>query len=701
MKDQDKTREQLIDELIELRQKLNRLETLQNEYQQLGGELRKIRTVFDMMIDGVTITDMEGRITDINRAATEQIGYTFEEAIGKTPSDLFIAQRDRTKFLLKEHPKAVSEGSISASEYILKHKNGREFLVSVNISSLRDSDGTPIGVVAVQRDITEQKYAHKKLMNAKDDLERRVKERTSELMAANRQLQEEINERKRAEVALHESEEKYRNIFEDSRDAIYISARDGKCIDVNSACLDLFGYKREEIVGIDVMKLYANSADRKEFQKDIETKGSVKDYNIKVRKKDGSKKDCLFTSTVRRNSDGTILGYQGTIRDVTEKKRREKESQKVQKLESVGILAGGIAHDFNNILMGISGNITLAKLYTNAGNSVFERLLEMEKGVLQARDLTQQFLTFSKGGAPIKKTTSIKEIIEVSVNFTLRGSNCQCEFFLPDDLWPVEVDKGQISQVMNNLIMNSMEALPEGGIIKVYAENTVVLKGDNLPLKEGHYIKVSIEDQGHGIPKKDLSNIFDPYFTTKQKGSGLGLSVTYSIIKNHKGYVHVESKVGIGTTFHVLIPASTKEINLEETDEGMLILGEGKVMVMDDEEVIREVTKEMLELIGYEVSLARDGVETLELYKQAIESGHSFDAIIMDLTIPGGMGGKQAIIEILKIDPGVKAIVSSGYSKDPIMANFREYGFRDSVAKPYKIQELSRKLHTVITGLDE
>ena len=826
MKDQEKTKEKLIVELTNMRQKMAQLEALQNEHRKLEYELQKIKTVFDTMIDGVTITDMEGSITDINKATTAQLGYTYEEAIGKTPGELFIAERDRAKFLLKEHPHAVSARPISASEYIVKHKNGREFSISVNISSLRDPDGTPIGVVAVHRDITKQKDAQEKLKNAKDELERRVKERTSALVVAIKQLRDEINERKRtdkalqkseerfrltfenakdaifwadsetgsiiqcnkaaetllnrkkeeligthqstlhppqkrkfysemfqshiakrgaideeaeiitkpgeiktvqisaslidirgksiiqgifhditerknAEEALRQSEEKYRNIFEDSRDAIYMTTRDGKFVEVNNSCLDIFGYEKEEMIGMDVMKIYVNPSDRKEFQKRIEKNGFVRDYSVKLRKKGGAKRDCLITSTVRRNSGGTILGYQGIIRDITEKKRMEREAQKVQKLESIGILAGGITHDFNNILMGISGNISLAKFYTNAGNPIFERLLEMEEGISQAKDLTQQFLTFSKGGAPIKKTTSIREIIEVSANFTLRGSNCQCKFFIPDDLWPVEVDKGQISQVMNNLIMNAKEALPEGGIIKVYAENTVVHKRGELPLKEGNYIKVSIEDQGHGISKKNLSKIFDPYFTTRQKGNGLGLSVTYSIIKSHDGYIKVESEVGIGTTFHIFLRTSKKETHSEETDKEMLILGKGKIMVMDDEEVIREVTKEMLELIGYEVSLARDGVETLELFKQARESGHPFDAIIMDLTIPGGMGGKQTIMEILKIDPEVKAIVSSGYCEDPIISNFTEHGFSDSVAKPYKIQELSRKLHALITDVSE
>jgi PAS domain S-box-containing protein len=420
--------------------------------------------------------------------------------------------------------------------------------------------------------------------------------------------------------------------------------------------------------------------------------------------KDGTKKPIADSGAPIKDDKGNIIGVVLVFRDITEQRKMEQELQKIQKLESIGILAGGIAHDFNNILTAILGNISLAKMEANPGDEIYERLVEAEKASLQAKNLTQQLLTFSKGGAPIKKTESITEVIKDSAEFALRGSNVKCEFFLPNDIWPVEVDKGQISQVINNLIINADQAMPGGGIIKVRVENLVVtsppLEGQGwvsaehaIPLKDGKYVKIEIEDEGIGIPKEYLPKIFDPYFTTKQKGSGLGLATSYSIIKRHDGYIAVESELGVGTTFYIYLPASSKQILTERP-----ILGKGRILVMDDEKVVRDVTGILLKHIGYDVEFAKDGVEAIELYKKAEESKQPFDAVIVDLTVQGGMGGEQMIKKLLEIDPNVKAIVSSGYSTDAIMSNFKQYGFSGVVAKPYRIAELSETLYKVING---
>jgi len=280
--------------------------------------------------------------------------------------------------------------------------------------------------------------------------------------------------------------------------------------------------------------------------------------------------------------------------------------------------------------------------------------------------------------------------------FVLRGSNVRCQFFIPDDLWTVEMDEGQMSQVINNLVINAIEAMPEGGMIKVKAENITVEKEKGLPLKAGKYIKISIEDQGTGISKEHLPKIFDPYFTTKQKGSGLGLATAYSIVKRHDGYISVESKLGVGTTFYIYLPASEKRVPKRKAKKDEILSGEGKVLLMDDEEAIRKVAGNMLKHLGYEVEFAEEGAQAIELYKKARESGDPFDLVILDLTVPGGMGGKEAIKRLREVDPGVKAIVSSGYSNDPIIAEFKKYGFSGVVAKPYKIKELSEELRKVM-----
>lgn len=506
-----------------------------------------------------------------------------------------------------------------------------------------------------------------------------------------------ITDRKRAEEALRESEGKYRTLFEESRDAIYITTRDGGFIDINQSGLDLFGYTREDIIGLNALKLYVDPEDRHRFQQEIEQKGSVRDYEVKFRKKAGTEIICLLTSTLWRTSDGSILGYHGIIRDITENRKIEEELFKIEKLESIGILAGGIAHDFNNILTAILGNIALATIHIKPGDEIFERLIAAEKACLQGKNLTRQLLTFSKGGAPVKKTVSITELIRDSVNFSLRGSDARCEFSISDDLWPVEVDEGQINQVISNLIINADHAMPEGGIIKVRAENMTVAARQYPPLKDGRYVKISIEDQGVGIPKENLQKIFDPFFTTKQDGSGLGLATTYSIIKNHGGYITVESDLGAGTTFHIYLQASHKRIPKKKAAEEKPLVGKGRILLMDDEEMVRNVAGKMLGHIGYEVEFAGDGDKAIELYKEAKESGHPFDAVIMDMTIPGGIGGKEAIKKLLEIDPDVKAIVSSGYFSDPIMSEFKRYGFRNVLAKPYRIKELTETLRKVIT----
>ncbi|MBA7519214.1 Sensor kinase CckA [subsurface metagenome] len=387
--------------------------------------------------------------------------------------------------------------------------------------------------------------------------------------------------------------------------------------------------------------------------------------------------------------------------DITERRMMEEELLKAQKLESVGFLAGGIAHDFNNILTSILGNIEIAKMGLYQDNKITERLTKAEKATLQAKNLTQQLLTFSKGGVPVKKVVSVSELLRESANFALRGSNVRVKFSSPDNLWSVEVDEGQVSQVISNLIINADQAMPKGGIIELFAENVTAAAEDSLPLKNGKYVKISIKDHGTGISEEHLPKIFDPFFTTKKKGSGLGLATSYSIVKKHGGCITAESQLGAGTTFSIYVPATKKKIPEQGYSKERILFGKGRVLVMDDEEPIRELVAQMLSHCGYEVTTVKDGVEAMELYKKERDNGRPFDVVIMDLTIPGGMGGKEATQRLLEIDPGVKVIVSSGYSNDPIMADYKKYGFCGVIAKPYRIKELSEVLKKVITGKNE
>jgi signal transduction histidine kinase/ActR/RegA family two-component response regulator len=402
---------------------------------------------------------------------------------------------------------------------------------------------------------------------------------------------------------------------------------------------------------------------------------------------------------VRERTHELKLTNEQLKKEILKRKQIENELLRIQRLESLAILAGGIAHDFNNILTGIIGNLSLAKLYAKPGEKLYHLLTEVEKASVRAKDLTQQILTFSKGGVPIKKPADIRETIKESASFVLMGSNIKCDFDFPDELWNVEIDETQMCQAIQNIILNAKESMPEGGRIKVICENILISDDSPLPLNPGRYIRITIKDQGAGIDKKYIDKIFDPFFSTKHTGSGLGLSVTYSIIKKHHGHITVSSEPGKGTTFYIYLPASDKRpTTLKEIKP--LYRGKGRVLVMDDDKTIRDLIKDMLPELGYEVKTAKDGEEAIEVYKSALEEGRPFDVVILDLTVAGGMGGREAIKKLLEIDPHVNAIVSSGYSNDPVIANFKQYGFRGFIIKPYSIHEVSRILHEVTKTTD-
>jgi nitrogen-specific signal transduction histidine kinase len=388
--------------------------------------------------------------------------------------------------------------------------------------------------------------------------------------------------------------------------------------------------------------------------------------------------------------------------DISDRKRMEEERLRVAKLESVGVLAGGIAHDFNNILTSIMGNIGIARIEAASGNEIQNSLEQAEKASQRARALTQQLLTFSKGGAPVRKLASLAELLTDTAGFALRGSNVKCRFSIPDDLWHAEIDAGQVSQVIHNLVINAQQAMHAGGTVELTAENMAFditqSIGKGLPIKEGNYIRIAVADNGSGISKEHLEKIFDPFFTTKKTGSGLGLATSFSIARNHGGHLSVESVVGDGSTFYLYLPASTQTAAPKQDKKAAIkASGKTRILVMDDEQGIREIASRMLSNIGYkDIEFAEDGAEAIKMYKTAMKAGNPFSVAILDLTIAGGMGGEETIRKLLKIDPGVKAIVSSGYADATAMAVYKEFGFSGMVAKPYTLAELRKALQDVI-----
>lgn len=517
-----------------------------------------------------------------------------------------------------------------------------------------------------------------------------------ELQRANEQLEERVRERTRQCEA---SEENFRALAENAYDGIMIST-DGKShVYVNQRMAEITGYSVRELLSLGINDL-VHPDERpmvmERFQKRRRGEPVPSHYETVFLAKD--RRDVPVEITVSKTSWEGGTAFMAIVRDITDRRKREEALVRMDKLESLGVLAGGIAHDFNNLLTGILGNVSLAKTSADPGDKVYKILSDIENASQRARDLTQQLLTFAKGGAPVREISDIRDFLRESVGLAMSGSEVRCELSIPDDLCHVEIDKGQISQVIHNLLINAQQAIVKEGIIAVSAENVTVGEGEVLVSKAGEYVKISVRDNGKGIPEKYLNKIFDPYFTTKEGGSGLGLATTYSIVKNHGGYITVESQVGAGTAFHIWLPASLKGtvVPVKEGEE-RTVPGRGeRILVMDDEDIVRDVTGQMLTTLGYEAHFARDGAEAVRLFREAKEAGRPFEAVIMDLTIPGGMSGSEAIQRLREMDPGVKAIVSSGYSNAPVMANYREYGFSAVIAKPYRLTDLGTTVRKVL-----
>lgn len=510
-----------------------------------------------------------------------------------------------------------------------------------------------------------------------------------------------ISDRTRQEQALRESEIRYRDLFENAHDIIQIVHPDGKLLYVNDSWRQTFGYKEDEIDTLSIFDIISPDCQghcQATFTKVI-TEQKTHYINTVFVDKNG-KKVIIEGNAICKFEDGTPLYTQCIFRDITEKKKMEEELIKTQKLESVGIFAGGIAHDFNNLLQAIIGNISLAKMHLNAKDKAYALLKKTEKASLLAQNLTQQLLTFSKGGDPIKSVTAIDKLLEEASSFSLRGSNVKCEYEMETDLWPAEVDKGQLGQVAQNLAINASQAMPDGGILTISASNSTIAENEIFNLPGGKYIKITFHDQGSGISEENIAKIFDPYFSSKKKGSGLGLAITYSIISNHGGQISVDSKLGKGSTFTIYLPAAATNSVMahEDTTTKQTSQHHGRFLLLDDEELIIEILRDMLEFLGCTTDAVSDGCQAVELYGEAMKKGTPYAGVIMDLTIPGGMGGKETMVQLQQIDPHVKAIVSSGYANDPIMANFRKYGFCAVVPKPYTVEDLSQALSALFAA---
>jgi len=460
----------------------------------------------------------------------------------------------------------------------------------------------------------------------------------------------------------------------------------GVVLEANLTAAHLLGVTRDALVTQPISR-FIRHQDRNictMLQKhDFET-GPGRDWELRIQRADGSSFWAHLQSARVQGKNHTAPVYLITLTLIDRQARHE--ALKSQKLESLGVLAGGIAHDFNNVLTAIFGNISLARFQLHDPEAVGKRLEDAEHAIVRASDLTRQLLTFARGGEPIMKVIQVNDLLKDTIRFVLHGSNARCEFELAPGLWPVEADEGQLAQVIHNLVLNAAQAMPEGGTVTIGTEKV------RSKVRGARFVRITVADTGMGIPEENMQKIFDPYFTTKPQGNGLGLATCHSIIKKHGGKIRAESSVGGGTRVIISLPASEQAYVREPDAPTAIFPGSGRVLVMDDDDDIRATARGILEGLGYQVEVAEDGVQAVESYRQAMERGTPFSVAILDLTIRGGMGGREAIEQLLKIDPDVKAIVSSGYSNNPVLANYRDYGFRAVLGKPYRLQEMSKVL---------
>ena len=618
--------------------------------------------ILNSIPDMAWLKDRESRFIAINEAFGNACGTKPKDLIGKTDSDVWpmkLAEKYRAddQEVIKTNQRKIVDEPLAAAD-------GQRKWIETIKTPIFDDTGVVIGTTGIARDITQRKLA---------------------------------------ESALEAEKERLVVTLRSIGDGVITTDKTGRITLINRIAEKLTGWKEADAVGQPLERVFriVDEFTRQPCPNPVQqviARGKIVGLvnNTILISKEGRETVIADSGAPIMDSENNLIGVVLVFRDVTEARRMENEILKVEKLESLGVLAGGIAHDFNNFLAGIIGNLSLAKLETNAADPIYDQLQEMEKAAMRAKNLTQQLLTFSKGGEPVRKPTDLAHLVKESASFAVRGSNVRCEVnFGPDSLIG-DVDEGQVTQVIHNLTLNAVQAMPEGGLISISGELIDIYAGNNLTLNAGPYVKLNIEDHGTGIKKEHIQKIFDPYFTTKQKGSGLGLAIAHSVIEKHHGAITVESELGAGTTYRIFLPAIRESDPKMQAEKPVLDTGGGRILVMDDEEFICKLASDMLTRMGFEVATTHNGEEAIHRYQQSLDSGRKYDAVILDLTIPGAMGGRETIKKLLEIDADVRAIVSSGYSNDPVLSDYARYGFRHAVSKPYRIQDLSEALKAIL-----
>jgi two-component system cell cycle sensor histidine kinase/response regulator CckA len=604
----------------------------------------------------------------------------------------FLASRVTTPIsLLISRCKAIAEGQFDDQVTFRNRDELDGLITAINDMSTR---------LAESRE--ERRLAEVALRRANDNLELRIAERTRNLSELNEKLLDEVDIRNKAMDALRISEERYRDLADLLPQPVFEVDSSATLTFLNRAGFEAFGYVQNDFdKGLKLDEIFADDESKKITQETIMRLSGRKVEGIdhEARRRDGSTFPvCTYVNPIM-SGEGS-RGLRGIILDMSEHKRMEEELLKAQKLESISVLAAGIAHDFNNLLTTIMGAVSLARDLSKPEDKLNKLLNNAERASLQARDLAKQLISLTKGGAPVRGIFSLRDLIKGAVEVAMSGSDLKYSVRREDNLWPLFCDPEQIHQMVVNLVMNSREAMPEGGVVEIELENAELASLDVPSLKAGKYVKLTIKDCGVGIPEERLPRIFDPYFSTKQrgaqKGMGLGLTIAYAIAKRHEGHISLRSDPEIGTEVEVYLPASEQQLDKRANYSELPPLPcKGRVLFLEDDEMIRDLAGQMLNHLGYELQLAQDGAEAMQLFKEAKAKEHPFDLVILDLTVRSGMGGKEAIMAMRQIDASVKAIATSSCCDDPVMTNFASYGFQGAIPKPFQIQELTDVLQKV------
>ncbi len=647
---------------------IRRVQSLETERTNLRHDLNQVKRSekkFRMMIENVpdiiwTISPVNLRTEYLSPAIETMLGYSVEEAQNKTVKEMVAPASFKfgSQYLatvlenLKTDPLNAQQTHSFEIEYICK--DGSSLWVELTAMLIFDKTGNVIDIIGVSRDISKRMIA---------------------------------------ENALKKSEERYRTLFENSRDVIYITSISGSVIEFNPAGVELFGYSRDEMIGLDIIRIYNEPDDREKFQKTIREKGYVTDYKIKFKKKDGTRIDCLLTSTLWYSENGDVLGYQGIIRDITDHKRMINQLQQMQKMEAIGTLAGGIAHNFNNLLMTIQGNTSLMLMKTDPTHPHYKKLRTIEQHIQFGSDLSRQLLGFARGGLHESKTINLNVIARMSSKiFATTKKELSLHLNLANDLLPITADPGQIEQTIVNLLVNASQAMPDGGDIYVKTENVFLEEFQLAPYQNegGQYVKISVTDTGIGMDKSTQEKIFEPFFTTKEhgQGTGLGLSSVYGIVKNHRGYITVYSEPEKGSVFKIYLPASDKLPETEKITTEPLLRGNETILLVDDETMLTETGQTMLKELGYQVLTANDGNTAIAAYTRHLQK---IDLVILDLIMPK-MSGNTTFNQLKKIDPDVNVLVASGYGIDGQVSELLKKGCRGFIQKPFSMLELSKKV---------